>query len=231
MGWRLKQIALMLAILAITLQGALMAGVITPAQYVGGGGGGAVSSVFGRTGAVTAQTGDYMAAQVGADAAGAAAALNLGSEAYISGQLLCAPSVYAPGSQTPFSTSSSTMSAVSSSHVNTGSFVAPASGIVQVTAWIVAYCASSGDHMAFALSEHGSVSAVSNYAQFENNGLTDFYIIPFLVSGLTPGDSYNFDLMYSSPDGGEITVYALGITSDSPASGSGSPVIMTVQAI
>ena len=38
------------------------------------GGGGAVSSVFGRTGAVVAQAGDYTAAQVSADAAGPAAA-------------------------------------------------------------------------------------------------------------------------------------------------------------
>jgi hypothetical protein len=35
-------------------------------------GGGSVSSVFGRTGAVTAQTGDYTAAQVGADVSGTA---------------------------------------------------------------------------------------------------------------------------------------------------------------
>jgi hypothetical protein len=41
-----------------------MAGVITPAQYVGGGDGGAVSSVFGRSGAVIAATGDYTVAQV-----------------------------------------------------------------------------------------------------------------------------------------------------------------------
>jgi hypothetical protein len=41
-----------------------MAGVITPAQYVGGGGGGAVSSVFGRSGAVVAAIGDYTVAQV-----------------------------------------------------------------------------------------------------------------------------------------------------------------------
>jgi hypothetical protein len=41
-----------------------MAGVITPAQYVGGGGGGAVSSVFGRSGVVIAATGDYTVAQV-----------------------------------------------------------------------------------------------------------------------------------------------------------------------
>jgi hypothetical protein len=41
-----------------------MAGVITPAQYVGGGGGGAVSSVFGRSGVVIAAIGDYTVAQV-----------------------------------------------------------------------------------------------------------------------------------------------------------------------
>ena len=40
----------------------------------GTGGSGAVSSVFTRTGAVVATTGDYTAAQVGADASGAAAA-------------------------------------------------------------------------------------------------------------------------------------------------------------
>ncbi len=41
-------------------------------QIAGGGGGGAVSSVFGRAGAVSAQTGDYTAAQVGAIATGGA---------------------------------------------------------------------------------------------------------------------------------------------------------------
>jgi metal-sulfur cluster biosynthetic enzyme len=45
------------------------------------GSGGAVSSVFGRTGAVAAQTGDYTAAQVGADASGAAAAAQAAAEA------------------------------------------------------------------------------------------------------------------------------------------------------
>jgi hypothetical protein len=39
-------------------------GVITPAQYQGGGGGGAVASVFGRSGTVVATTGDYTVAQV-----------------------------------------------------------------------------------------------------------------------------------------------------------------------
>ena len=44
------------------------------------GGAGAVTSVFGRTGAVVAAGGDYTAAQVGADAAGAAAAAQAASQ-------------------------------------------------------------------------------------------------------------------------------------------------------
>jgi hypothetical protein len=59
-----------------------MAGVITPAQYVGGGGGGAVSSVFGRSGAVIAAIGDYTYTQVGADQAGAAAAAQAAAQAF-----------------------------------------------------------------------------------------------------------------------------------------------------
>lgn len=48
----------------------------------GGGGGGAVSSVFGRTGNVTAQSGDYTAAEVGADASGTAAAAQTTAESF-----------------------------------------------------------------------------------------------------------------------------------------------------
>jgi len=49
------------------------------------GGGGAVSSVFGRTGAVVANTGDYTAAQVGADASGAATTAQSNAETYAAG--------------------------------------------------------------------------------------------------------------------------------------------------
>src|SRR5262249_24845274 len=42
---------------------------ITTARSGGGGGGGGVPSVFGRSGAVTAQSGDYTAPQVGAEPA------------------------------------------------------------------------------------------------------------------------------------------------------------------
>src|SRR6185437_5763032 len=49
----------------------------------GEGGGGAISSVFGRTGVVVAKPGDYTAAQVGADASGAAATAQANAEAAV----------------------------------------------------------------------------------------------------------------------------------------------------
>lgn len=48
----------------------------TVGSFPGGGGGGAVASVFGRTGVVAAQTGDYTAAQVGAVSTAAEGAAN-----------------------------------------------------------------------------------------------------------------------------------------------------------
>jgi hypothetical protein len=58
----------------------LTVSVVPDSADIGGGGGGAVSSVFGRTGAVVAANGDYTAGQVGADAAGAAAAAQAASQ-------------------------------------------------------------------------------------------------------------------------------------------------------
>lgn len=52
----------------------LTVAVVPDSADLGGGGGGAVASVFGRSGVVVAQAGDYTAVQVGADPAGSAAA-------------------------------------------------------------------------------------------------------------------------------------------------------------
>jgi hypothetical protein len=56
------------------------------------GGSGAVSSVFGRTGAVVAQSGDYTAAEVGADPAGSASTAQGNAETYAAAQASAAQS-------------------------------------------------------------------------------------------------------------------------------------------
>jgi hypothetical protein len=50
-----------------------------------GGGTGSINSVFGRTGTVTAQSGDYTYSQVGADASGSASTAQSNAETYASG--------------------------------------------------------------------------------------------------------------------------------------------------
>lgn len=57
------------------------------------------------------------------------------------------------------------------------------------------------------------------------------YQLPFLVTSLTSGTSYNFDLMFCT-NSGTLTVQAFGVTSTTPTDGgTGAPVVMTVQAV
>lgn len=151
----------------------------------------------------------------------------------VSGQYLCAPSVYAPASETAPNTSSSTMAAVSSSNINTGSFTAPPSGSVVVSAFFAAAIATSGDIAVFGLAAHGTTSPiVANEASFKLPTSPTPCALSFIVTGLTAGNSYNFDLMYASPAGVAQTVYAFGQAATSPSASSvGAPVIMTVRAI
>ena len=163
--------------------------------------------------------------------------LVLTSSLPLSGQYLCAPVAYAPGTQTILTTTSATFAAVSSANINTGSFTAPASGTVMVTATAVIQVSSSGDQLGFGLAAHGTVTPmVCPSIIFKAPTTTQPFPYPlvFSVSGLTPGNSYNFDLMFVVNSGGTLSVYAYGETGTTPNlanSGTGSPVVMTVQAV
>src|ERR1700677_5729 len=151
----------------------------------------------------------------------------------VSGQNLCTPTQYAPASQTVFSTTSATLSAVSSSNVNTGSFTAPASGSVVVTATLLA-SVSAIVNFSFALAAHGSVTPVIRNVittAFANTNARGPLDLLFLVTGLTPGTSYNFDLLFAMAGADTLSIYALGSTSTVPTGTVGAPVIMTVQAV
>jgi len=151
----------------------------------------------------------------------------------VSGQYLCTPTQYAPASQTVFSTTSATLSAVSSSNVNTGSFTAPASGSVVVTATLLA-SVSAIVNFSFALAAHGTVTPVVGNVittAFANTNARGPLDLLFLVTGLTPGTSYNFDLLFAMAGADTLSIYALGSTSTVPTGTVGAPVIMTVQAV
>jgi hypothetical protein len=160
-------------------------------------------------------------------------AANGDNPAPASGQFLCSPSQYAPASLTTLTVTSTTFAAFSSANVNTGSFLAPTSGTVMVTVSCVWETATSGDKIAMALAEHGTLSPIVGYTPVWNeNGATPLPgSFQFLVSGLTAGTVYNLDLLGASQSGTSIELLAQGQTSTTPTFSSGAPVIMSVQAV
>ena len=156
--------------------------------------------------------------------------------ATVPGQFLCAPSSYAgTGAQTLLTTSSGTMSAVSSANVNTGSFTAPASGGVVVESAFVMQVSTNADAVGFGLAAHGTAAPmVGTDAVWKEPATTQPFphVLQSYVTGLTPGTSYNLDLMFCIAPGGTASVLANGQSGTAPAlnnSGIGAPVIMTVR--
>lgn len=119
--------------------------------------------------------------------------------------------------------------------VNTGFFTAPASGSVVVTAANLGILqGAASDVFAFGLCAHGTVTPmVCDNLIFNFSGNThQAYAMTFLVTGLTPGSSYDFDLMFCAASGNTLSVFAQGNTSTTPTGGNlGGPIILTVQAV
>jgi hypothetical protein len=145
---------------------------------------------------------------------------------------LCPPNSYAPAAQTILSTTSATLAAVSSGNACTGSFLAPVSGSVLVTASLVAGI-SAGVHGSFALAAEGTVTPVlGDVVTYAGTSSTNPPVtVTFVVTGLTPGTSYNFDLLFAVAGGDTMSIAALGVSSTTPTGTLGAPVTMTVQAV
>ena len=121
--------------------------------------------------------------------------------------------------------------------ISTGPFTAPASGNVLVSTVLVAECTSSSTAIAFGLAAHGTVTPmIGSSFQYKSSGTTLGTSTPaaFLVTGLTPGTSYNFDLLAAASSGNLVAIFAFSQTSTSPTFGTGGvgcPVVMTVQGV
>jgi hypothetical protein len=175
--------------------------------------------------------------QVGSGTAGqvltSAGSSSLPSFQAVPGQFLCSPSQYAPGAGATLTTTSATLSAVSTSNVSTGSFTAPASGSVLVTANPQVVPAGTGVNYSFALAASGTVTPVIGnvYTSKDGSVSTNFTrVLSFIVTGLTAGTSYNLDLLFATASG-TLGVEVLGQSSTTPTGSIGSPLVMTVQAI
>lgn len=160
----------------------------------------------------------------------------LGVLAGVKGEILACTS-YAPGTRTTATVTSTTMAAFSSGNMCTGSFTAPASGSVLVRASFVASNSASAA-MAFGLAAVGTVTPIiGNITQVNDSSSTATlraYTIETVVTGLTPGTAYNFDLLGASASTDTVTIAAQALTSTTPgltAATSAGPVTMTVIAL
>lgn len=115
--------------------------------------------------------------------------------------------------------------------INTGSFAAPPSGSVIVTATLLASI-SAGLHASFALVQHGTSTLMGNAITATLTASTSPLVaLPFLVTGLTPGTSYNFDLMFAVAGAGTLSALAFGQSTLTPTATLGAAIVMTVQAV
>jgi hypothetical protein len=152
----------------------------------------------------------------------------------VSGQYLCPPTQYAPASQTTLTVTGTTMAAFSSANVNTGTFTAPPSGSVIVTASFCLKSLSPGTVIGLALAAHGTTSPLlSNVITWGDNvSQLRLCTAVFLVTGLTSGTNYNLDLMGGCGTSGDsVDIIAIGQVSTTIPSQVQGPVIMTVQAV
>jgi hypothetical protein len=157
--------------------------------------------------------------------------------AIVSGQLLCAPHVYAPAGQTALTAATTTLSAFDTTNAQTGSFTAPPSG--EVVAGVTLVCENSAAAgWAIGLCAHGTVTPVlGNLWIWTDSSATATareYSIEIVITGLTPGTSYNLDLVGCSTSGDTVTILAIGQTGTTPTLTTGSrggPLTITVRAV
>ena len=153
--------------------------------------------------------------------------------AVVPGQFLCAPNSYQPAAQVSFAVAATSFAAVASGTTCTNSFIAPPSGKALVTVSLVAQSSGAGLEVAFAIAPKGSVTPLMAPAVVTNDSSPTIprpYCMQFLAGTLTPGTSYQFDLLTGAVSG-TITVFALGATTGTVPTVRGAPVIMSVQAI
>jgi hypothetical protein len=125
---------------------------------------------------------------------------------------------YAPATLATYNTKSATPAAVDATNL-TVSFVAPASGKVIVRLSAAGYTADNGVSLLFCLLDHTSHAQVGNTGLgcWGSVGVGQNYIptisVPILVTGLSPGTTYQYDWGYMESTGGSLgsSIFVIGV--------------------
>jgi hypothetical protein len=109
---------------------------------------------------------------------------------------------------------------------------APASGRVRLTAWFVTGTSSNTGHIAVGWFTHGTTTLVGQvYNWMPGVTANEVRCVSWLITGLTPGNSYHYDLAWgSSATSATVTLYATAITTTTVSTTSGAPVRLLAEA-
>ena len=126
--------------------------------------------------------------------------------------------------------------ALSGISISTGSFTAPFSGNVIVHVSLAYEMSATGVAFAFGLAAHGTVTPILGYETILKAPVaTTAQPLEFdLYASLTPGTTYNLDLLWAVASSDTLSVIANSQTGTSPTlsnAGVGQPVVITVQAV
>jgi len=135
---------------------------------------------------------------------------------------------YAPASSTQKTTSSTTMVAIDTTNLTTTAFTAPASGRVMVR--LTGLCRTATGTTYWGLFDHNTTTARGVLAppQWQVGSIMTGESMVIIVSGLTSGNSYQFDWCWGV-SAGTADLYCMGPTSPSGAP-VGAPAVMEVWA-
>jgi hypothetical protein len=133
---------------------------------------------------------------------------------------------YAPATVSTYTTTSATLVAIDSTNMQTGSFSAPASGQVWVEVAFILQgnSAGTGAMANLALFDHGTTTQRGDTWFLNIDTISsEPTIAKFLVTGLTPGTSYNFDLAWAQGGTITLTTKVLAITGVGSGAGQSNP--------
>lgn len=140
---------------------------------------------------------------------------------------------YAPAVLAQPVANTASMAAFDSANITTGNFTAPASGAVIVK--VHAVLSLNTGNTAFGLAAHGTITPmISNLIILDSPTSVPFQYacLTFYISGLTPGDTYAYDLLGASSVAPTVsaTLDVQGITATTPSfAADGGPVLITVE--
>jgi hypothetical protein len=127
------------------------------------------------------------------------------------------------------------LAAWDSTNIFTGPFVAPPSGSVLVEVGFSAKASAAANTCVIGLCAHGTVTpvvGVTSSLQVGAANSVQSYMHRQIVSGLTPGATYNFDFMGACfTSAATFILVAMGLTATLTVVTVGGPVVMTVKSL